>query len=563
MEKPTSKAVNVVRSAGIMAAGTAVSRILGFVRTALLLAVIGKVGAGDAFQVANTLPNLVYNLIASSVLSAVLVPQIVRALKHGDEDDYINRLLTLFTVILLGITVVAVALAPLLVDLFAVKLAPAWWKLALALAFWCLPQIFFYGMYSLWGQLLNAMGRFGPYMWAPVVNNVVGIAGLLLFIGVFGRQTNWEQNPEVWTPTVIAVLGFTTTLGIVAQALILLPFLKKANFRLRFVWGFRGYGLGRVSRTASWAFYALLVGQVGFVVISNVAAAANGRAETDGANYASLATYNTAFMIYHIPVALVVVSLITALFTKLSQYVADGDLAAMRDSYTQTVRGIGLVTVFCSAALFVAAFPVVRLIIPGADPEFVGLYGSVVAIMALYLPFTGVWNTAQTLLLAQERTKTSFFIQLPMTIMVSLIALGGWMLLHPAYWVRGIAVAELSGWIFACFAGHIVVSRVWPSSTGSRIFVDYLKYAVAILPATVAGLLILHYWGQFPTGAHTALNLLGAFGRIVLVGTVMLSIYVGMLVALRSSGLAIVSVPIRRRLGLGRKDAGEPVSIEE
>ena len=141
------------------------------------------------------MPTTIYNLVAGGLLNAVLVPQIVRAAKHDDGgEDFLNRLLTLALVGLVVVTVLVVALSPLVPVIFTTS---RWDSHAVALciafAFWCMPQVFFYGAYTMLGQVLNARGNFGPYMWAPVANNVVAIAG----IGVPAGQ---RRRAPVTTP---------------------------------------------------------------------------------------------------------------------------------------------------------------------------------------------------------------------------------------------------------------------------------------------------------------------------------------------------------------------------
>ena len=176
------------RASAIMASGTLVSRILGFVKTFLITVAIGSAATmADVFQLANTLPNLIYVLIAGGVFNAVLVPQIIKASKSEDEGaDYISRLLTLAVIALLVIT----AAVLLCVGPIMRLMGPGWSQEQLAMgtmfAVITFPQIFFYGLYTVVGQVLNAKGAFGAYMWAPVLNNVIAIASLLVFIYLFG-----------------------------------------------------------------------------------------------------------------------------------------------------------------------------------------------------------------------------------------------------------------------------------------------------------------------------------------------------------------------------------------
>src|SRR4051794_36641585 len=176
-----------------MAAGTVVSRLSGFVRSMLLAAALGTQLHADVFTIANTVPNMLYILLAGGVFNAVLVPQLVRAME-GDPDGgeaYTNRVITLAAVFLAGVTAVLVFAAPLLMRVyldgsFFTPALAAQRESVIAFARFCLPQVFFYGMFVLLGQVLNARGRFGPMMWAPIANNVISVGVLLVYLLVFG-----------------------------------------------------------------------------------------------------------------------------------------------------------------------------------------------------------------------------------------------------------------------------------------------------------------------------------------------------------------------------------------
>ena len=198
--------MSVLRSSLIMASGTVLSRGLGIVRAILLAATIGvTTNAADAFGVANQLPNNVYAIIVGGVLNAVLVPQIVKAKSHLDGGKaYIDRLLTLAIVIFGSVTIVTTLSAPLLVSLYTNGWSASQLALATAFAYWCLPQLFFYGLYTLLGEVLNARSKFGPYMWAPVLNNVVAIIGMLLFIWKSEIVSNFRYFQHQLDPNQIA-----------------------------------------------------------------------------------------------------------------------------------------------------------------------------------------------------------------------------------------------------------------------------------------------------------------------------------------------------------------------
>jgi putative peptidoglycan lipid II flippase len=207
---PSGTPATLGRASAALAAGTLVSRILGFLSAAVLAWAIGPQNPGaNAFALANQLPNNIYAIVAAGVLSAVLVPQIVRAGLHTDGGQlFVNRLVTLGIVVFLAATIIATLCAPLLVDLYATDggaLADGR-GLAIAFAYWCLPQIFFYAIYSLLGEVLNARGVFGPFTWAPVLNNVVVIVSLLVFAALFGVDPA-HQDPQNWTSGQIVLMA--------------------------------------------------------------------------------------------------------------------------------------------------------------------------------------------------------------------------------------------------------------------------------------------------------------------------------------------------------------------
>jgi putative peptidoglycan lipid II flippase len=337
---------SLARSSAIMTAGTMTSRVLGFVKASMLATAIGvNFVQADAFDVANKVPNTLYMLLAGGVVNAVLVPQIVRASKREDGgEDFTNRLLTLSFLILGVVTIVATAAAPLLVWLYSSGWSPAQLALSTAFAYWCLPQLFFYGLYTLLGQVLNAKSSFGPYMWAPVLNNVVAIAGLAAFILIFGTNNATVHDLDTWTPDKIALIAGTATLGVAAQALILIWPLKRIGFKYKPKFGFRGVGLGSAGKVAFWTFAAMLIGQIGFLIISRVASGAS----IPGDGNASNTAYTNAYLVFMLPHSLIAVSLATALFTSLAKNAADEDTEAVVGDFSMGVRMVGMVNTFAT-----------------------------------------------------------------------------------------------------------------------------------------------------------------------------------------------------------------------
>ena len=333
---PTAPRQSLGRAGAIMASGSMVSRAVGLVRAALLTGVIGTTGyAADGFTIANTLPNQFYLLIAGGVLNAVLVPQIVRAKLRPDGDEFVNRIITLSLTVLAAATVALTLAAPLLVRVYSRFDDPDALRLTTIFAVICLPQIFFYGLFTILGQVLNANGRFAGYMWAPALANVVAVIGLVWF-----QRAGLPSGaaPADWTPEMVAILAGTATLSIAVQALALVIPLRRIGFRYRPVWGVRGHGLGEVSRVAKWTFGSIVVSQLGYVVTSRVLTGTTSRGTALGESVPGLMAYSQAFLIVMLPHGLVTVSLVTALYTSLSEAASHGDTRQVRRYHDQGMR---------------------------------------------------------------------------------------------------------------------------------------------------------------------------------------------------------------------------------
>jgi len=219
-----------------MGVGTIISRITGFIRNLLLVATLGTGVLGDAYNVANTTPNIIYNLLIGGALSAVFVPQIVKSLRDSDGGSaYVSRLVSLITTALVFITAVAMIVAPLFISIYAPTFSGRSRDVTIAFALYCLPQILFYGLFGILGQVANAKERFGPMMWSPIANNLVVIALFSYFLSVTD-----DISLQTITDGQVRILGLGTTFGIVLQALILIPTISATGVKLRFRTDWRG-----------------------------------------------------------------------------------------------------------------------------------------------------------------------------------------------------------------------------------------------------------------------------------------------------------------------------------
>ena len=349
----------------VMAAGTFVSRILGFVRTMLVAFALGNMTTqGDTFTLATVVPNNLYMIFAGGALNTVLVPQIVRHTKHDDDggDAYVNRIMTAFLLALGAVTVLAMVFTPQVMGLW---MGDAWQAGRLAahrealffLAYLTMPQLFFYGVFFLVGQVLNARDRFGPMMWAPIVNNIVQIVVLGAYAATWASNTDRSQP---FTTDQMLVLGLGSTAGIVLQTVALIPFARSVGFRYRPRLDLRGTGLGATFHLAKWAIGYVLLTQLAAVVVTRLASSAT-ISDPNKAGPGLLA-YNEAYLTWILPHSLVTVSLATALLPSASRLAAAGDLDGVGE---ETARSLRLANTFAAPATigFLAlAFPFAHLV---------------------------------------------------------------------------------------------------------------------------------------------------------------------------------------------------------
>ncbi len=535
------------RASLLMASGTLVSRALGFVKVIVLANTIGQVASAsaNAFGLANQLPNNVYALIAGGILSAVLVPQVVRASMGEDQgQSFVNKLVTLGVVLFAALTLIATLAAPLLVRLYAQSsgedggagFGPQTMALATAFAWWCLPQIFFYALYSLLGEVLNARRVFGPFTWAPVINNIVAIAGLVALGMLFGDAD--PRSPGVWTPTLIAVLGGSATLGIAAQALVLIFFWRRTGLTFRPDFRWRGVGLGRTGQAAGWVFGMILVTQLAAIVQTRVASLAN--------DAASIATLQNSWLVFMLPHSVVAVSIATAYFTRIAGHAGTGDLPSVRTDVSSALRGIWLIVVFAGFALMLGAFPLARVFEQGFD-EVSAMAGVLIAFLFGLPAFSTVF-VLQRAFYALDDTRTPFFVQVG----YALFFVTGILLVAafvPVPWIAvGIAgMTSLAATAQAIAFALILRRRL--SGLGAallvRRFAQYLGLAIA---SGAAGFAVLFALGAWSAEGFAQSGIPQALATLAAAGSAMGLVYLGLLLLVRSPELGVVAGRLRARL---------------
>ena len=342
----------LLRASSVMAVGTIASRVTGLIRNLLLVALLGTAILGDTYNVANTMPNILYNLLIGGALTAVFVPQIVRSLRDSDQGAaFISRLFTVTVTFLLLLTVIGIVFAPVIVNLYAPEFSnrPEF-DITVTFMRYCLPQIFFLGLFALLGQIANAKGKFGPMMWAPVINNLIAI---LLFSWFLVNREDLSLGNI--SETDITWLGLGTTAGYLAQALILLPVVIRSGVKLTLRFDWHNSQIIKSFRLASWSFLYAMISQVSYLVTVSIATSAAVKTQVLGdSTGVGFTPYSNAYLILILPHSIITVSVVTALLPRLSNYVIDKKYDELTNSLVKAIRLIGIFTV--PAALIFLAF---------------------------------------------------------------------------------------------------------------------------------------------------------------------------------------------------------------
>lgn len=550
----------LINATAVMASGTMVSRVLGLVRAMLIAFVLGNgTRQVEAFNFANTVPTTLYLLLAGGTLNNVLVPQIVRAITH-DEDGgkaFVDRIITGF-VIILGVLTLAVTVAtPVVMSLFA----QAWtspemaehWRSLLLMSYICMPQLFFYGVFFLIGQVLNARDRFGPMMWAPIANNVVSIGVFALYLGIWGNQTALGGQP--FTDQQAWLLALGSTLGIVVQTVVMLPYLRMAGFTYRPRFDLKGTGLGRTFHVAKWMVGYVALTTLVQMLVANLASGATA-SDSATASGAGWTVYQNAYLIWILPHSLLTVSLATAMLPSASRYAVAGDRAGVA---AETERALRLATTFllpASVGLMVLADPVTRLAFgngTGAH-DYVYIAWALVAFAVGLVPFTIQYLYLRAFF-AMDNTRTPFLLQLWISGVNAAAALAlalPWD--DPTTVAARLALAYSISYFVGVAITHVVLRRRLPELPGTATLRHLGRLLVATVPAAALAWVISWWFERYPS---LLLRVLG----LALAGAVAVLAFFFAAKRLRIPETTALLQQLRRSKGDdGQTDAAEAIS---
>ncbi|MFJ9679897.1 murein biosynthesis integral membrane protein MurJ [Streptomyces sp. NPDC101194] len=487
--KSGGRASGLLKSSAVMAAGTLVSRLTGFVRSLVITAALGAALLGDSFTIAYTLPTMIYILTVGGGLNSVFVPQLVRSMKDDEDggEAYANRLLTLVMVALGVIVAIAVFAAPWLIHMMSPTIAgdAAANSVAVTFARYCLPTIFFMGVHVVMGQILNARGRFGAMMWTPVLNNIVMIFTFGMFIWVYGTSAESQMGVQTIPPEGVRLLGIGTLLGLIVQALAMIPYLREAGFRFRPRFDWKGHGLGKTVKLAKWTVLFVLANQAGVIVVTQLATSAGKLSGKDGTGFLA---YSNAQLIWGMPQAIITVSVMAALLPRISRAAHDDDPGAVRDDISQGLRNSAVAIVPVAFTFLALGLPMCTLLYASAGTEAARSMGYILMAFGLGLIPYSVQYVVLRGFYAYEDTRTPFY----NTVIVAAVNAAASALCYvvlPAQWAV-VGMAASYGLAYAVGVGiawRRLRNRLGGDLDGAHVVRTYARLCLAAVPAAVLG----------------------------------------------------------------------------
>ena len=490
---------NLARSSKVMALGTLASRGTGFLRTLVLVIALGQATLSSAYNNSNTLPNTVYYLMLGGIFTSVVVPMLVRAAKDDPDrgEGYARRIYSLGVISLLVITVAATALSGPIVDLYGGNITDAGEHHAmLVFAYFFIPQIFFYGMDSLLGAILNVRGRFGANMWTPVINNVVVILVALLYMA-----TVHNINADTVSSFGLYLLGIGTTLGIVIQSVCLFPVMWRAGFSMRVTFDFRRAEISEIGRMSVWMFGYVATQWLGNLVAQRVANSAGNSAAhlhpaVSGVGYPA---YAYAWQLFQLPYAIVGISVISALLPRMSGHATDRRYSLVRDDFSKGVRVASVIVVPAAVFLGVLGAPLCEFLFAHGNTTWqqARYIGEVFGAFSIGLVPFMLTQLQLRVFYSFRENRTPAIVGMVMLIVGVIGNLVALQVLPPTRTVVGLAFAyDLVTVTGAILAWPLLLRRVG-SLDGWRITRSLVRMFLATVPGLLFALVVMAAVGSF------------------------------------------------------------------
>jgi len=537
---PEELGTGTTGQSAVMAAGSLISRIIGFVRNALIGMTLGA-GIGDAYTSAQFLPSQIYELLLGGILSSVLIPLLVRRRKADPDrgEAYTQKLLT-FAVVCLGIATALVTVAAPIITMLqsGTGTSAAYERLVTLFAYLILPIIFFTGLSALIGAVLNVRGHFAAPMWAPILNNLVVIATCGVFVLVFGTAKG--LSPADMTPAQIVLIGGGTLLGMIAQAAGLLPALRKVGFTWKWRWNPRALGLGEIGHLAGWMLCYVGANQVAVFLVANLLNRVSGEGN------ASVLVFNNVFLLTMMAHGIIGVSVMTALLPKMSAAAAEGRFADVSADLSRGIRLTATALAPVAVAYGVLGVPIAVTLFQGGayTPDLAYATGRVLVVAAFAVLPLSISYLCTYAFYSLQGNRTAALINLP----VVAVRIGAYVLLFAALSeslaAAGMTAGNAISYLLSAVISLAVLRRRIGRLNLASVAAALMKVLVAAAVAAALGLLAVR---MLPGGIEPDRS--EALLQVVVGGAVIMAAYLMSAIVLRVREVSQVVRMVRRKIG--------------
>jgi putative peptidoglycan lipid II flippase len=508
---------SLARPAAVMAVGTALSRLTGLGRIVAMALALGVAESrlADSYNLAATLPFVLYELVLGGILTSIFIPVLVQELRTKEKReawDSVSALVTAALAMLCLLAVIVILAAPLIMDFFGTRLpgsdAAAQESLTTFLLRIFAIQIALYGFTAIAAGLLNSHGRFAVPMFAPIVNNLVVIAGFLVFAAIVSGTPTQETVENDFGLKLL--LGMGATGGVLAMVLVYWPFLRRLPGRLRIRVQFGHPAVRKLARLSAWTVVYVLINAVGTVISFYLANQLQG----------GITAYVTAFAFFQLPIGIAAVSIATALVPKLSAHHVDADLGDFRARLAGGIKITALLMLPATAAFVVLADPMVDVLLEHGivEAESADLVASTLRYFAIgLLPFASFQLLMRGFYTRQDARTPA---------LINIVEVGVTVILDFALYgpldVRGLALAHSLGYVAGVAVAWVWLAREIGSFAGHGIVAETVKIlaAAGVMAAAMLGALALIGEGVDPGFVRSLVELVtaGALGLAVFFG---------------------------------------------
>jgi putative peptidoglycan lipid II flippase len=526
---------SLARASAVMTIGTVLSRVTGLMRLAAIVAALGVAEGriADTYNLANTAPNIIYELIIGGVLTSVFVPVFVELLeKEGRERAWQvgSAIINLALVILTAITLIGILAAPLIARFYTLPLegseAAMQERVLTFLLRLFIPQIIFYGLAAITAGLLNAHKRFGAPMYTPVLNNLSVIAIFIAFHQAYpdGVELGTVTNSQLW------IIGAGTTVGIALMALAQLPFLRGLG-RYQLTLSLKHPSVRKLGRLSVFVIGYVAVNQIGYLIVQLLANDQQG----------GYSAYISAFTFFLLPHGLFAVSVITALLPGMSEHAVNARWDEFRARLSTGIRATVLLILPAAVGYFVLSERIVRLLLERGifSPESTQLVGGVLRFFVLGLVPFSLFQLFLRAFYAMQDTRTPFWINCAAVAVNTAINLP----MYQWFGVKGLAAGHAIAYTFGAIVQARVLSKRINGLDARRISATAMRIGVAGVGMGVITWLTAHLFDDLIGSTGTGAQLIGLGGPVV-AGVVS---YLGLATLLRVDELALVRGLATRR----------------